>query len=79
MAYDYVDLTPQTNAPASPAKNEIYYKDADDRLYYCTDGTGSGGGAYSNLAFVPAASAPTASRGRLYVNTDSRLYVCVAL
>lgn len=78
MAYGYVTFTPQASAPASPAKNEIYYKDSDNRLYYCTDGTGAGGGAYSSLGFVPAASNPTASRGRVYMKTDQRLYVCTA-
>ncbi len=77
MAYDYVDFTPQASTPGSPAKNEIYYKDSDDRLYYCTDGTGVGGGAYSTLAIIPVAATPSAARGRVYVDSDDQhLYVC---
>ena len=51
-SYDYVTFTPQSSAPASPAKNEIYYKDSDNRLYLCTDGTGSGGGAKDDVRLV---------------------------
>ena len=80
MAYDYVDFTPQASAPASPAKNELYYKDSDNRLYYCTDGTGAGGGASSSLALIPVATAPFAARGRVYVDSDDQhAYVCTAV
>ena len=79
MAYDYVTFTPQGSAPASPAVNEVYYKDSDNRLYTCPDGTGGGGGAYNDLRFVEQASAPTAARGRVYLSSaDDHLHLCTA-
>ena len=80
MAYDYVTFTPQADAPALPAKNEIWYKDSDDRLYVCIDGTGAGGGAYDDLRFVPQANEPPAARGRVWLKaSDEHLYVCTAV
>lgn len=76
--YDWVEFTPQAAAPASPATNEAYYKDGDDRLYVCTDGAGAGGGAYGDLRLAPQASAPTAARGKVCLGTDHRLYVYTA-
>ena len=78
-SYDWVTFTPQNSAPASPAINEIYYKDADDRLCLCTDGTGAGGGAYNDLRLVEQGSAPTAARGKVYLaSSNDHLYLCVA-
>lgn len=75
-AYDYVDFTPQASDPASPAKNEIWYRSSEDRLYCCPDGTGAGGGAVDDLRFVPQASDPTPARGRVWMKaSDKHLYV----
>ena len=77
--YDYVTFTPQANAPSDPAKNEIYYKSSDDRLYICTDGTGSGGTVRDDVRLVEQSSPPNAARGRVYLNAnDDHLYVCTA-
>lgn len=78
--YDWVLFTPQGAAPATPAKNEIYYASGDDRLYLCPDGTGAGGGAYSDLRFSPQGAAPAAAKGKTYVSSsDDHLYVCTAV
>jgi hypothetical protein len=77
--YDYVTFTPQSSAPGSPAANEIYYKDGNDRLYLYPDGTSEGGEAEADLRFVPQSLAPTASRGRVYVaSANNHPYVCTA-
>jgi hypothetical protein len=78
-SYDAVVFTPQGSAPASPAANEIYYSDGDNRLYLCPDGTGTGGGARDDLRLIPKGSVPTAVRGKVYLSDgDGHPYVCTA-
>jgi len=77
--YDWVLFTPQASAPATPAKLEVYYLNSDDHLYICIDGTGAGGGACSDLRFVPSASPPAAAEGKVYYDTDDSFYLCTAV